>query len=102
MKRSYLISRPGSLVCPFCEEGDLVVSVRNNGRCPSCDRITSRFVVEALRELIFLPESIGSHACECGHPEMRRLPHEVFHCPACGSEILPPLSVIEQHGRRSR
>lgn len=25
----------------------------------------------------------------CGHPEMRRLPDGVFHCPACGSEVLP-------------
>jgi ribosomal protein L37AE/L43A len=36
-----------------------------------------------------LPVSLGAHACECGHPEMRRLPDGVFHCPACGSEILP-------------
>ncbi|MBA2715209.1 MAG: hypothetical protein H0U55_16875, partial [Rubrobacteraceae bacterium] len=27
---------------------------------------------------------------ECGHPEMRRLPDGTYHCPACGSEVLPP------------
>jgi ribosomal protein L37AE/L43A len=30
-------------------------------------------------------------ACECGHPEMRRLPDGVYWCPACGSEV-PPVS----------
>ncbi|HEX2183234.1 MAG TPA: hypothetical protein VHH10_13200 [Rubrobacteraceae bacterium] len=32
---------------------------------------------------------VGYHACECGHPGMRLLPDGVFHCPACGSEVLP-------------
>jgi hypothetical protein len=36
-----------------------------------------------------LPEALGKHACECGHPEMRLLPGGVFHCPACGSEVVP-------------
>ena len=93
MKRSYLTSRSGSLVCPFCEADDLLITGRNTGQCPSCGRVASRLIVEALRRLIVLPESIGAHACECGHPEMRRLPDRVFHCPACGSEILP--SVLE-------
>jgi predicted RNA-binding Zn-ribbon protein involved in translation (DUF1610 family) len=46
-------------------------------------------VLEILHQMITLPESLGVHACESAHPEMRRLPHGVFHCPACGSEILP-------------
>jgi len=51
-------------------------------------------VVEALAateaQLIVLPAlaGVGTHACECGHPEMRRLPNAVFQYPACGSEIL--------------
>jgi ribosomal protein L37AE/L43A len=27
---------------------------------------------------------------ECSPPEMHRLPDGMFHCPACGSEVLPP------------
>jgi hypothetical protein len=89
MKRSSLTSRLGSLVCPFCEAGELECTDRNSARCISCGRVTSRLILETLRQLIILPESLGAHACECGHPEMRCLPDGVFHCPACGSEILP-------------
>jgi hypothetical protein len=47
-------------------------------------------MLEALRSISALPEALGSHACEeCGHPEMRLLPDDTFHCPACGSEVLP-------------
>jgi hypothetical protein len=45
--------------------------------------------LETLRDIIGLPDTLGAHACECGHPEMRELPGGVFHCPACGSEVLP-------------
>jgi uncharacterized Zn finger protein (UPF0148 family) len=46
-------------------------------------------MLEALREIATLQDTMGSHACECGHPEMRLLPDGVFHCPACGCEVLP-------------
>jgi len=46
-------------------------------------------MLQDLRSIGTLPEALGSHACECGHPEMRRLPDGVFHCPACGSEVFP-------------
>jgi ribosomal protein L37AE/L43A len=88
MKHSSMTSRSGSLVCPFCEVGELE-STGRNARCNSCGRVASRLILETLRQLITLPESLGTHACESGHPEMRRLPDGVFHCPACGSEILP-------------
>ena len=45
-------------------------------------------VLESLLQIVSFPEAIGSHACECGHPEMRRLPDGVFHCSACGSEVV--------------
>jgi ribosomal protein L37AE/L43A len=45
--------------------------------------------LESLRDIVVLPGALGVHACECGHPEMRRLPDGVYHCPACGSEVLP-------------
>jgi hypothetical protein len=41
-----------------------------------------------LEQIAVLPDALGAHACESGHPEMRRLPDGVFHCPACGSEVL--------------
>jgi hypothetical protein len=47
-------------------------------------------MLEALRQIVALPDALGSHACEeCAHPEMRLLPDEVFHCSAYGSEVLP-------------
>jgi len=46
-------------------------------------------MLEALRNICALPDALGKHACECGHPEMRRLPDGTYHCPACGSEVLP-------------
>jgi len=45
--------------------------------------------LETLRGMIGLPDALGAHPCECGHPEMRELPDGVFHCSACGSEVLP-------------
>jgi len=89
MRHSPLTSRSDSLVCPFCESGELEPTGRNSARCIACGRVSRRLILEALRQLIALPESLGTHACECGHPEMRDLPDGVFHCPACGSEILP-------------
>jgi ribosomal protein L37AE/L43A len=89
MKRSSMTSRSGSLVCPFCEADELERAGSNSARCNSCGRVASRLILETLRRLITLPESLGTHACECGHPEMRRLPDGVFHFPACSSEILP-------------
>ena len=66
------------IVCPFCESGELVSAGPGFARCGSCG----------------LP-LLGS---ECGHPEMRELPDGVYHCPACGSEVLP----VEIPGVRRR
>ena len=46
-------------------------------------------ILETLRQITKLPDAVGRHACECGHPEMRLLPDGVYRCPACGSEVLP-------------
>ena len=46
-------------------------------------------MLETLWRISALPDGLGSHACECGHPEMRLLPDRTYHCPACGSEVLP-------------
>lgn len=86
-------STPGSnshfIVCPLCAAGELHVFGRESARCGSCGCLLGGTTLEILREIVGLPDALGSHACECGHPEMRRLPDGVFHCPACGSEVLP-------------
>jgi hypothetical protein len=46
-------------------------------------------MLKALRQITDLPDALGRHACECGHPEMRRLPDGTHHCPACRSEVAP-------------
>jgi hypothetical protein len=58
-------------------------------RCESCGAHVQRAMLETLRSIAALPDAQGSHACECGHPEMRPLPDRTYHCPACGSEVLP-------------
>ena len=60
-----------------------------------CSYAPSRGFLEALRQIVSLPDALGSHACEeCGHPEMRCLPDGVSHCPGCGSEVLPTISNV--------
>jgi len=46
--------------------------------------------LEALRQITDLPDAVGRHACECGHPEMRLLPDATRHCPSCAKEVAPP------------
>jgi ribosomal protein L37AE/L43A len=89
MKGSSLVSKPGSLVCPLCELGRLRPSEYHSIRCESCGSSLNGVVLKTLRQITDLPDAMGAHACECGHPEMRRLPDGIHHCPACGSEVLP-------------
>jgi uncharacterized Zn finger protein (UPF0148 family) len=90
-KHSTLASGSHVLICPFCEAAEVRSGDHQNGvQCPVCGYAPSRGVLEALWQIISLPDALGSHACEeCGHPEMRRLPDGVSHCPGCGSEVLP-------------
>jgi hypothetical protein len=83
-----------SIICPICEEGELRFGGHQNGvRCRMCGYAPSRGVLEAMRQIITLPDVLGSRACEeCGHPEMRLLPDGVSHCPGCGSKVLPTRS----------
>jgi uncharacterized Zn finger protein (UPF0148 family) len=86
---SSLASRSRSLICPLCEAGKLRPSGQDSARCASCAGPVSGALLETLRGICALPDALGKHACEeCGHPEMRRLPDGVFHCPSCGSEVL--------------
>jgi ribosomal protein L37AE/L43A len=88
--KSTSASRSESVVCPLCEASRLRPSGRDSMGCESCGGDLSGAMLETLRRISALPDALGAHACEeCGHPEMRRLPDETFHCPACGSEVLP-------------
>jgi ribosomal protein L37AE/L43A len=78
-----------TLTCPFCSEADLRSFGRNSLRCDECGGVLGGALLETLNGIVTLPDAAGSHACECGHPEMRRLPDSVFRCPACGSEVTP-------------
>jgi len=90
MKASTLASRPSSLVCPFCEMGQLRSSTHDSMRCQSCEGLISGELLKTLRQISALPDALGSHACEeCAHPQMRLLPDSTYHCPSCGSEVLP-------------
>jgi ribosomal protein L37AE/L43A len=82
-------SGPNSLVCPTCGCGKLEARGPDLAGCDACGRDVEGAVLRTLEQIVALPDALGSHACECGHPEMRWLPDGVFHCPACGSEVVP-------------
>ena len=82
-------SRPNSIVCPGCGRGELWAQGADLAGCDSCACTVDGAVLRTLEQIAALPDALGKHACECGHPEMRRLPDGVFHCPACGAEVLP-------------
>jgi ribosomal protein L37AE/L43A len=85
-------SKADYLVCPGCGCGQLQPPRGPLSRLLKCDHCEYAFdntIVETLKQIVTLPEALGKHSCECGHPEMRRLPDGVFHCPACRAEVLP-------------
>ena len=77
-----------TIECPDCERGHLYPDNPAIARCSACGRVPERWILETLRDIASLPAGAGTHACECGHPEMRRLPDGTFRCPACGQEVL--------------
>lgn len=90
MKRSARRSfDAGRLVCPSCGDGELQTRGKAHGRCDRCEETVDGPVVQALLEIVALPDALGCHACDCGHPEMRRLPGGIYRCAACCAEILP-------------
>jgi len=85
---SRTISGPNTIVCPTCGRGELEARGLDPAECGSCGRAVEDAIRRTLEQIVALPDALGVHACECGHPEMRRLPGGVFHCPACGSEVI--------------
>lgn len=86
-----MISELRRLICPICGSGKLhpCGPASTLARCTACGGIPGEELLGTLRQIVDLPDAVGRHACECGRPEMRRLPDGVFRCPACGSEVLP-------------
>ena len=82
-------SEAPALTCPACEAGELRPLSQSSARCTTCGCFLNGTALLTLRQIVTLPDALGEHACECGHPEMRRLPDGVFRCPSCGSEVLP-------------
>ena len=93
------LSKAHHIICPFCESGRLLPLGPGFARCDTCALPLLGSALETLRDIVGLPDALGVHPCECGHPEMRRLPDGVFHCPACRSEVLPAenASDVEKH-----
>lgn len=89
---SFLISSAYHLVCPMCEAAELRTLGNISARCESYGFLPGEDLLKSIKNIIALPDALGHHACECGHPEMRRLPEGMFRCPACGLEVLPPRS----------
>jgi ribosomal protein L37AE/L43A len=93
-KWTYISSNTYSIVCPCCGINELERGAEGAARCTRCACRISTQVLKTLEQIVSLPDAIGSHPCECGHPEMRHLADGVLWCPGCGSEV-SPLSVSE-------
>ena len=85
MQDAYSVSRPGSLVCPYCEAGKLYPSSQACARCRLCGSFLSGTMLEALRQIAALPDSSASLTPECGHPRMRLFSNRAVYCLACWS-----------------
>jgi ribosomal protein L37AE/L43A len=88
-KPACISSNTNSIICPCCGIEELERSAAGVVGCSRCGRPISTQVLKTLEQIVSLPDANGSHACECGHPEMRHLADGVLWCPACGSEVLP-------------
>jgi hypothetical protein len=71
-------SKPGHIICPACGSGELGPQGSHLTVCDACGVSSSGAVLRTLEQIAALPEGLGHHACECGHPEMRHLPDGVF------------------------
>ena len=79
-----------ALVCPACEVYRVLAVGSMQARCPGCGFELEGGMLKTVLEILALPEALGTHAGEeCEHPQMRRLPDGVFHCPACHAEVTP-------------
>lgn len=96
-RENRMMSREHNMICPSCESGELHPRGPSLAHCDGCSRALSGDALKTIWQIVALPGAIGTHACECGHPEMRLLPDGLFWCPACGPEVLPLEK--DAHGR---
>ena len=89
MKGSALASRPHAVNCSICEAGELFFLGGNSARSTTCGGHLGGALLKTLRERVALSDTLGEHACVCGHPEVRCLSDGVFYRPACGFEVIP-------------
>ena len=89
MDRPHVAPGPRYFTCPVCEEGFLRPLGGDSAKCGRCGCLIGGALLTTLKSIHTLPEASGTHACECGHPEMRRLPDSVSRCPSCGAEVRP-------------
>lgn len=82
-------STSGAIVCPACGRGELRSWASGVADCELCGRCLGGALLTTLLQIVALPDARGKHACDCGHPEMRRLPDSVYRCPSCRSEVTP-------------
>jgi hypothetical protein len=82
-------SRSHPLTGPFCEAHDLQPFGPSSASCEYCGGLLGGALLQTLSRITGLPDAAGRHTCECGHPEMHRLPDGVYRCPACGWEVVP-------------
>ena len=94
MKTFSVASTLDHLICLVCEAGELLSVDGDCARCNLCKGVLGAAMLLTLEQISTLPDALGKQACECGHPEMRRLPDGAFHCPSCGSEVLPLLYLL--------
>jgi hypothetical protein len=69
VKASSVASRSDYLFCPVCQAGELHPFGGECARCSSCGCILGAATLLTLEQIIALPDALGGHACECGHPE---------------------------------
>jgi hypothetical protein len=72
-------SGSGRITCPACGSGELRLWESELAGCDSCGGTVGGAIFRTLEQIATLPNVLGRHACECGHPEIRYLPDGVFH-----------------------
>ena len=76
MKGLTLRSRAGSLVCPLCEVDKLKARGHSSASCASCGGIVSGATLEALRQIIALPDALGATPASVATPRCGGCPME--------------------------
>ena len=63
-----MASRPLSIFCPVGESSELSSNGASMTGCDECGYALIKDVLEMVRQIAALPEVVGEHACDSGHP----------------------------------